>query len=347
MLKYSKKYWDDVDKIFETLSDIGYLFNRSVLITGASGMIGSAIADILFRINKTRDSNIKIFLACRDKIKLQSRFRCFTEGCDYTYIPFDAAKPWSCSIKPDYVIHAASNSDPESILKHPVETILSNVCGLNSLLASFTDGGLSRFLFISSSEIYGNKNDNSPFNESDYGYVDVLNPRASYPNSKRSGESLCIAYHEEYDLDTVILRPGHIYGPSITDTDSRASAQFLRRAYRKQDIILKSSGSQIRSYCYTLDCASACLYVLLNGKSANAYNISDPCSAASIRDIAEEFAKISGVNVVFENASDFEKRSGNLMKNSSLDPGKILSLGWKPVFSLTDGVRAALESYED
>lgn len=117
--------------------------------------------------------------------------------------------------------------------------------------------------------------------------MDILNQRASYPSAKRASETLCIAYGIEYGVDTVIVRPGHIYGPSITESDSRASAQFTRNVVAGKDIVMKSAGTQVRSYCYTLDCASAVLTVLLNGQTGNAYNISNKNSICTISDIAQ------------------------------------------------------------
>lgn len=175
--------------------------------------------------------------------------------------------------------------------------------------------------------------------------MDILNQRASYPSSKRAAETLCVAYADEYDVETVIVRPGHIYGPSITENDSRATAQFTRKAHNNEDIIMKSAGNQIRSYCYTLDCASAILAVLINGKNGNAYNISNKNSVVSIRDIAEAIAECAGKKVVFENSSDIEKKGYNLMNNSSLDSEKLESLGWRAVFTLEEGVKRTLQYY--
>ena len=172
-----------------------------------------------------------------------------------------------------------------------------------------------------------------------------LNPRASYPSSKRAAETLCAAYKEEHGLDFVVIRPGHIYGPSITKTDSRASAQFTRNAKAGKDIVMKSAGTQLRSYCYTLDCASAILTALINGNNGEAYNISSRELVCSIRDIAEALAKAGNVNVVFENASETEKKGFNLMDNSSLNGAKLESLGWEPLYGISEGSEKTLQVY--
>ena len=161
--------------------------------------------------------------------------------------------------------------------------------------------------------------------------MDILNPRACYPSSKRAAETMCATYQEEYGVDFVVVRPGHIYGPTITESDSRASAQFTRLAVKGKDIVMKSAGTQLRSYTYTLDCASAIIAVLTCGGMGEAYNISNSNSIVTIREFAECMTEISGVKLIFEQSSNKEKRSYNLMDNSSLNSEKLESLGWRRV----------------
>ena len=131
-------------------------------------------------------------------------------------------------------------------------------------------------------------------------------------------------------------------GPTITDSDTRASAEFTRSALSGNDIVMKSAGNQLRSYCYVLDCASAILYCLLFGESDEAYNISNDKSIVSIRDMAESIAKNGKVQIKYVHPSDKERKSYNLMSNSSLTSKKLEDLGWKACFSLDDGVKATL-----
>lgn len=345
MVTYNEDYWQDVKLVSELIPSHDRLYRKCILITGATGMICSAVAEILFYLNKEKSADIQIVLAGRNKDRMKERFHCFIEGKDYTFCQYDATSDTPLNIKTDYFIHGASNADPGKYAKEPVETMLANIIGLNTLLKSALVNQTKRLLYISSSEIYGRKEEKRPYKEDDYGFVDILNPRASYPSSKRATETLCSAYSAEYGLDTVIARPGHIYGPTITDSDSRASAQFTRKAKAGEDIIMKSSGSQLRSYCYTLDCASAILTVLINGKSGEAYNISNPNSIVTIREMAEALAKAGNVNIVFENPSDIEKRNYNLMDNSSLNSDKLLELDWKPLFPIQEGANRTIELF--
>lgn len=346
MVNYSEDYWQDVRLVSKQIPNLDRLYGKSILITGATGMICSVIAEVLLFLNKEENAKIHIILASRNKDRLQKRFYYFNEGKDYTFFLYDATCATPLNIKADYIIHGASNADPSKFAKEPVETILANIIGLNTLLKSAIDNQTKRLLYISSSEVYGQKKEKRPFKEDDYGFVDILNPRASYPSSKRAAETLCSAYSAEYGLDTVIVRPGHIYGPTITDSDSRASAQFTRKAKAGEDIVMKSAGTQLRSYCYTMDCATAILTVLINGKCGEAYNISNPKSVVTIRKMAEALAEAGNVNIVFENPSDLEKKSYNLMDNSSLESMKLESLGWKAKFNIIEGTNKTIKSYK-
>lgn len=344
MIKYDKQYWKDAERVISHIPCIEKLYRKKILITGATGMICSAVTEILLHLNKTRKADIKIILAGRSEERIKKRFYAFEPEKDYSFLYFDATDKFEFNNTVDYIIHGASNANPAIYTIQPVETMLANLIGLNSLLKYTSENSVSRMLYISSSEVYGNlENDNNAFAEDSYGMIDILNPRNCYPNAKRTAETLCISYNQEYHTDTVIVRPGHIYGPTITDTDSRASAQFTRNAMNGENIVMKSAGLQLRSYCYTLDCASAILTVLLAGVSGNAYNISNPDSVVTIRDVALALAKYAGTEVVFENPDDTEKKGYNLMTNSSLQSAKLESLGWSAEFSLDEGIARTVD----
>lgn len=346
-MHYSQDYWKDVSSVIENISNVKQIFGKTMLITGATGMVCSSVIDVIAWMNHHRDARIHLMLAGRNKEKIASRFRDVLSQGEYQFIEYDATKDQQLSLRVDYIIHGASNANPAIYAREPVETLLGNIVGLNTVLDVAKNNPRSRLLYISSSEVYGNRTDgsNRPYSEDDYGFVDILNPRACYPNGKRTAETLCASYGQEYGVDFVTVRLGHIYGPSITKVDTRASASFTRDVAAGHDIVMKSAGNQLRSYCYTLDCASAILTVLLNGSTGNAYNISNKDSIVSIRDMAEALAKAGGVKVIFNNPSDEEKKSYNLMSNSSLNAEKIEKLGWIAKYDLVEGVKRTLRDY--
>ena len=336
MIIYNDNYFQEIDFAINKNIVLKSLKNQTIFITGASGLIGSTVADVLLLLNRNYGANLKLILAGRDKNRIKQRFYAFKDGEDYVFYQYDATKEIEIP-NCNFVIHGASNADPIAFSKFPVETMTANFLGLNNILKSCIDKK-TKVVYISSSEVYGQKNNNLPFNEDDFGFVDILNPRACYPSSKRASETLCSSYYAEYGVECVIVRPGHIYGPQITESDSRASSQFMRKASAKENIVMKSAGSQLRSYCHSVDCATAILTVMLNGILSTAYNISNKNSIVNIRTLAECMAKVFGVDIVFENPSDIEKRGYNLMENSSLNATELEKLNWNAVFDLQKGV---------
>lgn len=345
VMKYTDRYLEGIEKASRCIPNADMLRGKTVLVTGSTGMICSSVIDILLSMNRRENAGIRILAAGRREESLYKRFESFSESDGLFFVRYDATsfEPFMCSEHCDYIIHGASNANPGIYLKEPVETILANIQGLNVMLKFAASQGAEKLLYISSSEVYGKKESADPYSENDYGFLDILNERAGYPSAKRTGESLCVAYGMEYGVHTVMVRPGHIYGPSIRPSDNRASAEFTREAVKGENIVMKSRGEQLRSYCYTLDCASAILSVLLNGEPSAAYNISNPDSVCSIRDIAEKIAEKAGVSVTFDIPTEDEKKSYNLMDNSSLTADRLLGLGWRPAFSLDEGVENTIE----
>lgn len=346
MIRYNKLYWLDCEHVLQKNSQLLELKKCSILITGATGMLCSSVVELLIYMNQKYNSEIEIILAGRDEVRLKKRFIGIPEE-EYIFIKYDALKEINNSFQADYIIHGASNANPVVYKKEPVETMLANFIGLNNILNIAKKQDVKRVLYISSSEIYGENTTGKPYKENEYGFIDILNLRACYPSAKRASETLCIAYGEEYGVDTIIARPGHIYGPTITREDSRASAQFIWNCVDGSDIIMKSSGLQVRSYCYTMDCATAILTILLKGNTREAYNISNSNSIVSIKDMAKALSKASGNQILFKNSSDNEKETYNMMSNSALISSKLEALGWKACFTIEEGINRTIEVLAD
>ena len=336
---YDSTLWSaDRDETIAAFPELDALSGNAVLITGCTGLIGSALTDLLIRWNETHAEKIRLFAAGRDTRKIEARFAPYAQADWFCAVPYDAsatknALAFSC----DYIVHAASNAFPGMIVKEPVETMLGNFLGLKCLLDYAKARHVKRVLYVSSSEIYGQKDGNQPYRETDCGYVESLNPRSAYPVGKRAAETLCAAYVDEYGTDSVIVRPGHIYGPTASPFDNRVSSAWAYAAARGEDIVMKSDGAQIRSYCYCLDCASAIIAVLLKGETVHAYNISNPDSIITIKQMAELLTKAADVALRMEAPTEAEKKGFNPMSNSSLNAESLLALGWRGVFDARRG----------
>lgn len=338
MLYENKQWIKDIDMVSGVLPELDMLSGKSILITGAAGLICSSVVDILFRYNDTHDVPVTIIAAGRWLEEMTMRFGDLVNRPDFRFVVYDASRTDNhLECEADYIIHGASNAHPALIVKEPVETMMSNFLGMKFLLDYAHTHSSKRILYISSSEIYGQKPGSDPYKEGQYGYIDLLNSRNSYSVGKRAAETLCASYASEYGVESVIVRPGHIYGPTANPNDNRVSSAWAFQAAKGEDIIMKSDGLQIRSYCYSLDCASAMLKVLLSGESGHAYNISNPESVISIRQMADILAKAGQVKLRLELPTDIEKQGFNPMSNSSLEAESLLQLGWHGCFNAEEG----------
>lgn len=326
-------YREDLKKLIENF-DFGELKDKTILITGAAGLIGSSLVDVLEYANETLNINVAIIVADINNSFLSLRYG---EYKNIKIVEYNALNPVDFDFCFDYAIHCAGIASPNLYVEKPVETMLSNFTGLKNLLEYGMEHNCKRLLYVSSSEIYGNKLTDEAFSEETCGFVEINGVRSSYCEAKRASEILCKSFSHEYGVSTVIVRPGHIFGPTASENDKRVSSAFLYKASRKENLFLKSSGEQIRSYCYSLDCAIAIFTVLLKGSDGEAYNIGSS-EIASIKQLSEMIACSADVKLSVDSPSESDLVSFNPMKNSSLNIHKIEKLGYKASFSIKEGI---------
>lgn len=325
------------NSIRELAKQIG-LRDVSILVTGATGLIGSCAIDVLSVLNKEFCANIKIYALGRNKNKIESRF-----GKNVIPVEQDIINPLDKKIEYDYIIHAASNADPKSYALQPVETILTNVLGNKNIL-DYCAGHLNTKMILASSfEVYGELKGQDIFLENMSGIIDQTVLRNGYPESKRCSELLVRSYVDEYGVDAIIARLPSVYGPTMLESDSKAHAQFIRNALNGENIVLKSKGEQTRTYCYVLDVVSALFKLLCAGKDGEIYNVSNENSIASIAEVAKTCAEIAGTKVVFDLPSEVEAKGFSRSRNCILDNKKLKDLGWSGKYSLREGLEETLE----
>lgn len=331
----SKTYQEDL-KYVASLPVFDKLKNKSIMITGACGLIGSFLTDALMMHNKLYSDNITVIAYDFKEEFINNRFPNYNGDSNFKYVCQDVNLPLEYNEKVDYVVHLASNAHPALFKTDPVGTIKANIIGLLNLLEFAKEKNVSRVLYTSTGEVYGEKEGISEFTEEDLGFVNPTLYRSCYPNSKRCAETLCVSFTEQYGVSTVIARPSHVYGPTMTKSDSRVYAEFIRNILSNEDITLKSSGSQTRSYTYVADAVSALIYILLLGEDKNAYNIANPNSILSIKEMAEIIADIGNKKVLFDIPKD-TPTNANPMQCGVLNSTKLQNIGWNPKYNNKEG----------
>ncbi len=318
--------------------------NRGILITGATGMIGTCLVDVFMKRNREFGDQIHIYAVGRSVEQAKKRFQDYWDSEQFEFISCDVNQESATSIKwtipIDYLFHCASNTHPNAYATEPINTIMTNVIGTRTVLEWARIMSTKRVLFFSTVEIYGeNRGDYDRFLEKDCGYLDCNILRAGYPEGKRCGEALCQAYREEYGIDIVIPRICRVFGPTMRSSDSKALAQFIKNAVKGEDIVLKSEGNQFFSYCYTPDVVSALLYLLCYGKDGEAYNIADPNFDIRLKELANLLAYIGGTTVIFQQPEKKEALGYSKATIALLDSEKLKQLGWKPAYTLEEALK--------
>lgn len=315
------------------------LRSRAVAVTGATGLVGHTLMRALDAVSRAHGLNLRLIALCRDPAAAKMRLSGIG---NLSLLPYDACQPIEADFAADYIVHAASNAHPLAFSRDPVGTMQANLLGTMRLLELLRRRG-GRLLLCSTGEIYGENPALDRFRETDFGSIDPMRARSCYPESKRAAETLCASYVQQYGVDALAARLTYTYGPAITDQNSRADAQFLRCALEGRDIVLKSPGAQLRSYCYAADTVSGLIALLLRGETGEAYNVANPDCSVSIREYAATLAELAGVKLRFDLPPEAERRGYSAVTRAVLDSDKLMHLGWRARYDLREGLRRTLE----
>jgi len=318
---------------------------KSFLITGASGLIGSCLADVLLSANSSGKHN-RVYLLGRSEEKLMNLFATYFDSNSFHIIEQDICEPLNDSYDFDYIIHCASNADPRLYVNYPVETMATNLKGGINVLEYVRKHKKCKAEILSTFEVYGDTGKDK-YSECETGILDFNKIRSCYPESKRALELLARCYWQEYGSSVNIARLCSIYGPTMLEDDSKAHAQFLRNAVDGRDVILKSPGTTNRSYCYVMDAVSAIFCVLFHGEVPEVYNISNENSTATIAQVAYSVAKLAGMSIVNDWVDAVQDDKIYKPHNCILENDKLKSLGWSGRYNLEQGLSECLSILQE
>ncbi len=311
---------------------------RTILVCGATGLIGSYLVEFLTYLNEQGlVPPLRVLALARDGAKLAQRFSHLAGRDDYLAMPQDVCNSPPLCGTVDFIVHAASEASPKHYLVDPVGTARANVIGTINLLELAKNSG-ARMLLVSSGAVYGS-GDFDVITETSFGPSDPLDPRACYAESKRMAETLCAAYGRQHGVKNVIARISHTYGPGVELDDGRVFADFVADVVAGRNIHIEGNGVDRRPFCYISDTTAALLLLLLRGESGNAYNVGVD-QEMSIQDLANLLSSLfpqRNIGITNNNAPTMTSKAAR--SQGHFDLAKILALGWKPEVSTKDGFR--------
>ena len=334
MVDYSNKlYQEDLQALYPYLAPLVNGKDQvRLLITGATGLVGSFLVDAVRAFNKKDNNRIKLYLTTREKDKIYQRFPGIEQE-EVVILKQDLMKGL-----PDE--HLASNADPAAYAKYPLETIETNVVGAIRLVQYLRDHPGTKAVVASSMEVYG-QIEKEPIKEADFGKLDFNMLRAGYPESKRTAELILRSAVEEYQIQCMIARLGYLYGPTMQNSDNKIVSELIRKAKQKKSVELKTPGVQRRTYCYVRDAVSALLQMLRTGRAGEVYNVADRKSETTIRGLAELVCRLYGLNLTIQDQS-ISRTNTNVI----LDSSKLEETGWRAEVPLEDGIQRSVSIWK-
>lgn len=336
----------DIDRVLDVSLPWDRLKNAHVLVTGANGFIPAYFVDLLMRMNRAGDMDIRVTALVRNADKAAKRFARFHGERGFQILCQDVCEPVRTDAGFDYIIHAASQASPKYYRQDPVGTLRPNVIGTDHLLSLAKEHRSKGFLFFSSAEVYGAVSADAPIAESALGVLDQCNIRSCYGESKRMGETMCVSWLAQHQVPAYIVRPFHTYGPGLALDDGRVFADFVADIVHRRDILLSGDGSAVRSYCYLGDAISAYFTILFHGKPGEAYNVGNAAQSVSVLELAQRLVQLyPALNLKVARKDVGSNYMPSAINKIIPDTSKIQALGWTPFIGIEEGFRRTIDSY--
>lgn len=324
------------------------LQNKTILITGSTGLIGSTIIKALLYVNEIRKLNLCILALVRSIEKAERLLG--KENNTLRFILGSVEKLPKIGEPIDYIIHGASPTASLFFVNHPVETIQIATIGTMSLLQLAHEKKVDSFVYLSSMEVYGAPQEDTLIPESQGCTLDSMAVRSCYPIAKRLCENLCASYAQEYGVPAKVVRLAQTFGPGVERDDKRVFAEFARNAINKTNIVLQTAGTSKREYLYTADAVTAILTVLLHGKTGEAYNAGNPetyCSISEMAQLVAEQIAENQVSVCYEDSLNQSNTQFSPTHHFYLDVSKLKNIGWQPTRGLKEMYERMIAEMEE
>lgn len=336
--------------------DTSSLKNSTVLVAGGNSLLGKYLISLLCYLNEHRDYQITLFVLVRNLEKAQALFKEWAGQDYFHFVHQDICDPINVEgdvalQKVDYIFHFAGSASARFISQDPTGVIKANTIGTINILEFAKATQAKNVLFASTREIYGKLPDATTYiKETDIGALDPLHPRNSYPESKKMAEATLVAYAQQFGVPYTILRMAHVFGPGMEiKNDGRVMADFIGAIVRKEDIVLNSDGTALRSFCYVIDCIDGMLRALFSQVEERAFNLANETEQHMIKDVAQmavnSFPELN-LKVTFSHNEEGDFKGGyNPVPLVQLDTERIESTGWKPLISLKQGIERTVKSF--
>lgn len=327
----------DFEYIYNAFSKWNHLIGKNILITGATGLVGSLLSRYICFLNDEYNMNISMILLVRDKKKADETFGI---RADITYVCGNITEEKVLAdiyISVDYIIHCAAETKSKVMIERPVEVSEGIINGTSNVLKLAKSKNVLSAVYLSSMEVYGQM-DKDKIEESDLGFISLYDSRSCYPCSKRMAEVLCHSYHTQYGVPVKIARLAQTFGAGTPFTDTRVFAQFARNIMAKEDIILHTDGSTVGNYIYTADALLGIFILLLDGRNGESYNVANPLNSMTVKEMAELITlRLAHHDIEVK----IEIPAGNPygyppMTKGVLNVDKMMALNWKPTYSMLD-----------